>query len=130
MAREQHSDLIDDLSAALPAVFESEDDVLAIKPDFQALKNIGKGWVIVTAEGRTCDFVSRFFAPGSGIDEDPVTGSAHCSLTPYWSKRLGKPVLHAMQISERGGELFCEDKGERISIAGRAVRYLKGEIEI
>ncbi len=112
------------------AVFDSEDDVLAINPDFQSLAKIGDGSAIVTAEGRISDFVSRFFAPGAGIDEDPVTGAAHCTLTPYWSKRLGKPVLHALQVSERGGELFCEDRGDRINIAGRAVRYLKGEIEI
>lgn len=118
------------ISKSYLAVFDSEDDVLAIKPDFQSLAKIGDGSAIVTAEGRTFDFVSRFFAPGAGIDEDPVTGAAHCTLTPYWSKRLGKPVLHAQQVSERGGELFCEDGGERISIAGRAVRYLKGEIEI
>ena len=75
-------------------------------------------------------FVSRFFAPGAGIPEDPVTGSAHCTLIPYWSERLGKKELHALQLSERGGELFCADRGERVSIGGRAVMYLSGMIRI
>ncbi|MBV6431304.1 MAG: hypothetical protein IANPNBLG_01433 [Bryobacteraceae bacterium] len=84
--------------------------------------------VIVTAPGRQVDFVSRFFAPAGGVPEDPVTGSAHCTLTPYWSKRLARTKLHARQVSARGGELFCEDRGERVSIAGSAVLFLEGTI--
>ena len=86
--------------------------------------------VIATAPGRLCDFVSRFFAPAAGIPEDPVTGSAHCTLIPYWAKRLGKTKLHALQLSERGGELYCEDKGDRVAIGGRAVTYLSGTISV
>ena len=86
--------------------------------------------VIVTAPGRNCDFVSRFFAPKAGVPEDPVTGSAHCSLIPYWSDRLGKKALKAFQLSKRGGELFCRDLGDRVSIGGRAVAYLTGTIRI
>jgi predicted PhzF superfamily epimerase YddE/YHI9 len=86
--------------------------------------------VIVTAPGRDCDFVSRFFVPSLGIPEDPVTGSAHCTLVPYWSKRLGKTSLFARQVSARGGELWCEDRGERVGIAGSCVKYLEGTIEV
>jgi predicted PhzF superfamily epimerase YddE/YHI9 len=86
--------------------------------------------VIATARGGDCDFVSRFFAPGIGIPEDPVTGSAHCTLVPFWSSRLGKTRLFARQLSARGGELWCEDRGERVAIAGRAVLYLEGTIEL
>ena len=86
--------------------------------------------VIVSSKGNDCDFVSRFFAPKYGIDEDPVTGSAHCTLIPYWSKKLGKKKLHAKQLSERGGELFCEMKNDRVVISGKAAQYLRGEIEI
>jgi predicted PhzF superfamily epimerase YddE/YHI9 len=86
--------------------------------------------VIATAPGNDCDFVSRFFAPAYVIPEDPVTGSAHCTLVPYWAKRLGKISLVARQVSPRGGELFCEDRGDRVEIAGDAVRYLEGTIEV
>jgi predicted PhzF superfamily epimerase YddE/YHI9 len=86
--------------------------------------------VIVTAPGRDADFVSRFFAPGAGIAEDPVTGSAHCTLVPYWSRRLAKKSLFARQVSARGGELWCEDMGERVKIAGHAVMFMKGEISL
>jgi len=87
--------------------------------------------VIVTAPGaRGSDFVSRFFAPRQGIPEDPVTGSAHCTLIPYWARRLGKSTLKARQISRRGGELDCEMKGERVSIGGRCALYMEGRIEI
>jgi predicted PhzF superfamily epimerase YddE/YHI9 len=84
----------------------------------------------ITAAGDEVDFVSRFFAPGAGIAEDPVTGAAHCALTPFWARRLGRSRLHARQLSPRGGELFCEDRGERVRIGGRARLYLRGEIEI
>jgi predicted PhzF superfamily epimerase YddE/YHI9 len=86
--------------------------------------------VIVTAPGKKVDFVSRFFAPAAGVNEDPVTGSAHSTLIPYWAKRLGKKDLHALQLSPRGGELFCQDDGDRVKIGGRAVTYFRGEIEV
>ena len=86
--------------------------------------------MIVTAPGRSVDFVSRFFAPTSGIDEDPVTGSAHCTLIPYWAKRLGKDRLEARQVSERIGELRCELRGERVRIGGSVRPYLEGTIEL
>jgi predicted PhzF superfamily epimerase YddE/YHI9 len=97
------------------------------------LARIDRMGVIVTAPAANpgeCDFVSRFFAPGVGIPEDPVTGSAHCTLIPYWARRLGKSTLRARQVSARGGELFCEDAGERVKMGGRAVIYLSGEIEV
>ena len=112
------------------AVFETEEEVRTLAPDFGRLAQVDRFAVIVTARGDRVDFVSRFFAPGQGLPEDPVTGSAHCTLVPFWSKRLGKKALHALQVSARGGELFCEDQGERVAISGRAVRYLEGTIEI
>jgi PhzF family phenazine biosynthesis protein len=111
------------------AVFESEDEIRAIKPDFSSLQKLERFGVIITAPGKKVDFVSRFFAPKAGIPEDPVTGSAHCSLIPFWSQRLSKKKLHALQLSQRGGELFCEDLGERVKIGGKAVTYLRGEIQ-
>jgi PhzF family phenazine biosynthesis protein len=110
------------------AVYESEEEVRALAPDMRALKEIGHFAAIATAPGRDVDFVSRFFAPASGVDEDPVTGSAHCTLVPYWSRRLGKKELRARQVSARGGELYLKDCGERVEIAGRAVPYLEGFI--
>ncbi len=110
------------------AVYESEDEVRALAPDMDALVVVGHFAVIVTAPGRETDFVSRFFAPAAGVAEDPVTGSAHCTLVPYWARRLGKTQLQARQVSARGGELVCEYRGERVTIAGRAVRYLEGTI--
>ena len=104
--------------------------VASLQPDFGALGRLDARGVIVTAAGTECDFVSRFFGPGVGVDEDPVTGSAHCKLVPYWAERLGKSELHARQISERGGELFCELRGERVVIAGHAVDYLHGELAV
>ena len=112
------------------AVFATEDDVRALKPDMTKVAALDRMAVIATAAGRDCDFVSRFFAPAVGIPEDPVTGSAHSTLVPYWSGRLGKKDLFARQVSARGGELVCEDRGERVRIAGRAVRYLEGTIEV
>ncbi|HUG52907.1 MAG TPA: PhzF family phenazine biosynthesis protein [Vicinamibacteria bacterium] len=112
------------------AVYDREEDVRALSPDMARLLRLDQFAVIVTAPGSRVDFVSRFFAPRAGIDEDPVTGSAHCTLVPFWSKRLGKKRLHALQVSARGGELFCEDRGERVAISGRAVRYLEGTIEV
>jgi PhzF family phenazine biosynthesis protein len=111
-------------------VFETEDEVRSLKPDMAKVAALDRMGVIATAPGRDCDFVSRFFAPAVGIPEDPVTGSAHCTLVPYWSGRLGKKSLFARQVSARGGELWCEDRGERVAIAGRCARYLEGTIEI
>lgn len=109
-------------------VFENEDEIRNIKINKSLFDeiNIDPGGVIITANGNDCDFVSRFFTPQASIFEDPVTGSAHCSLIPFWSNRLNKKVLHAFQISERTGELFCEDKGERVIISGEAKTYSIG----
>jgi PhzF family phenazine biosynthesis protein len=111
-------------------VYESEEDIRLLKPNFDQLKNLDRLAVCVTAPGRKSDFVSRFFAPRGGIDEDLVTGSSHCELIPFWSKRLRKRQLHALQLSRRGGELFCEALGERVRIAGHAVIYLRGVINL
>lgn len=111
-------------------VYESENDIAEMNPDFFALSKMDTVGVVVTARGNEVDFVSRFFAPGAGIPEDPVTGSAHCNLIPYWSKVLGKDKLHAYQISARKGELWCELQGERVLMSGKAVTYLKGEIYV
>jgi len=112
------------------AVFGTEIEVRALRPDFAALAELGDVRVIVTAPGSDCDFVSRFFAPGAGVPEDPVTGSAHCTLVPYWAAQLGKTALHARQVSARGGELWCELAGDRVKIAGHAVLYMRGEIDV
>jgi PhzF family phenazine biosynthesis protein len=112
------------------AVFEDENEVRSLRPDFAKIAALNAFAVIVTAPGEDVDFVSRFFAPSAGVPEDPVTGSAHCTLIPYWSRRLGKKVLHAIQVSARGGELFCEDAGERVRIGGHAVTYLEGKIRV
>ncbi|MBN2207622.1 MAG: PhzF family phenazine biosynthesis protein [Candidatus Aminicenantes bacterium] len=112
------------------AVFEKEADILALDPDFAELAKLDCLGIIVTAPGDRSDFVSRFFAPRAGILEDPVTGSAHTLLIPYWAKRLGKPVLHAYQVSKRRGEIFCEQRGDRVLIGGRAVTFFEGEIEV
>jgi PhzF family phenazine biosynthesis protein len=115
-----------------------EEDVVNARPDFTALKKIGEK-IIITAPGKvsdtlkvsdTCDFVSRFFAPVAGIDEDPVTGSAHSQLIPFWSEKLGKTVLNAKQLSQRGGDIYCEQNGDRVIMGGKCVFYMKGEIEI
>jgi PhzF family phenazine biosynthesis protein len=111
------------------ALYESAKDVKSLKPDLALLGTLDEK-VIVTAPGVDCDFVSRFFAPTAGVPEDPVTGSAHCTLIPYWSARLGKTKMFARQISQRGGELFCELAGERVLIGGKAVLYSRGQIEI
>jgi PhzF family phenazine biosynthesis protein len=110
------------------AVFNSEDIVKAISPAMDKLAALDCLGVIVSAPGTRSDFVSRFFAPKVGVPEDPVTGSAHCTLIPYWAERLGKSRLHALQLSERGGELFCEHLGDKVTIAGRAVVFLEGFI--
>ncbi len=109
-------------------VYENEQEILDIAPNFSKLLEIDAHGFIVTAKGENSDFVSRFFAPEVGIFEDPVTGSAHCNLIPFWSAKLGKTEMFARQISQRGGELFCELRGDRVKIGGNAVLYLKGEI--
>jgi len=130
------------LRAAPKAVLSSAEDLLVVldreqtvrelEPDFAALARIECRGIIVTARGEKCDFVSRFFAPRLGIPEDPVTGSAHSVLAPYWAKAkvLGKNDLHAFQVSKRGGELLCSYAGDRVMISGRAVLYLEGTITI
>ena len=112
------------------AVFTTEAEVLALRPDARALSVIEHFALIATAPGDNVDFVSRFFAPRAGIDEDPVTGSAHCMLAPYWAERLGKRQLSARQVSARGGDLWCEMQGERVLISGHGVFYLEGFIEV
>ncbi|MFI5204383.1 MAG: PhzF family phenazine biosynthesis protein [Flavobacteriales bacterium] len=109
-------------------VYENEDQILQLEPDFRLVEKLDARGVIVTSRGKKVDFVSRFFAPQSGINEDPVTGSAHTSLTPYWSKELGKNDLTAMQISARQGFLKCKNLGERTEISGQACTYMVGEI--
>ncbi|MEY3631501.1 MAG: Trans-2,3-dihydro-3-hydroxyanthranilate isomerase [Bacteroidota bacterium] len=111
-------------------VYDSESEILALQPDFEALKSHAVRGIIVTAPGETTDFVSRFFGPACGVNEDPVTGSAHTTLTPYWASILGKSELTARQLSLRTGELTCKLVGDRVEIAGEAVLYLRGEIEV
>ena len=113
------------------AVYDRAEDVAALRPDFAAMRRVEGADAIATAPGRDgVDFVSRYFAPNYGVDEDPVTGSAHCVLTPYWAARLGKEQMTARQISARGGELTCTLRGDRVTIAGHAVLYLEGAITV
>lgn len=111
-------------------VFKNENEILSANPNLEKLKNIDLRGVIITAASKDYDFVSRFFAPKYGISEDPVTGSAHTKLVPYWANHLNQTKFHAKQVSKRGGELFCELRGERVTIAGYATKFLQGEIEI
>ena len=110
------------------AVFAAERDVRSLSPDLGALASLDCLGVIVTAPGDSVDFVSRFFAPGAGVAEDPVTGSAHCTLAPYWAQRLGNPKLVGRQVSERGGTVRVEMAGERVLVGGQAVTVVKGTI--
>lgn len=110
------------------AILKTEAQIAALAPDFQKMKALSSRGLIVSAPGEEVDFVSRAFFPNAGIDEDPVTGSAHTTLTPYWAERLGKTTLSARQISSRGGALRCTFKGERVVLAGRAVTYMTGQI--
>lgn len=112
------------------AVFDSASDVATLKPDFDLLNQVDSLGIIVTALDEEVDFVSRFFAPRAGINEDPVTGSAHCTLIPFWAERLKKTELRARQISQRGGELFCRLVGERVAIGGRAAIYSRGSLDV
>ena len=118
------------LSRDYMAVFETEEDIRDLVLDMEALRQLDGLGVIVTARGNEADFVSRFFAPKLGVNEDPVTGSSHCTLIPYWKRVLGKNDLVALQLSERGGKLFCTDLGEKVKISGEAVTYLVGYIHI
>lgn len=115
-------------------IYESEDDIVNIKPNISVINqiNIDPGGIIVSALGKyeDVDFVSRLFTPQASIFEDPVTGSSHCTLVPFWAERLNKNKFRALQISERGGELICELHKDRVKIKGRAVKYLKGTIQI
>lgn len=114
----------------LMVVLDSEKTVVEVKPDFAALEQMDYRGIIITAPGQRCDFVSRFFAPRVGVPEDPVTGSAHCVLIPYWSAVLDRQALHALQVSKRGGELFCRLAGDRVKISGKAALYLEGTLTI
>ena len=111
-------------------LFDTEDQIRSLNPNFEKLLKIDALGFCCTAPGNNSDFVSRFFAPQVGINEDPVTGSAHTNLIPFWAEKLNKNKLHAFQLSERVGELFCENKGDRVLISGKAVKYLEGMIEI
>lgn len=108
-------------------VYENEEDIYSIDPDFSKLKDL-KHHVIISAPGKKVDFISRFFAPNLGVNEDPVTGYAHTILGPYWSKKLGKNMLHAYQASKRGGDLYLKALNDRVEISGKAILYLTGEI--
>lgn len=118
------------LARDILAIFECESEVRDMQPDFQRIASLNAFAVIVSAPGETVDFVSRFFAPGAGIPEDPVTGSSHCTLVPYWAARLGKSALAARQLSARGGDLRCRLSGDRVFISGGTVEYLHGEINV
>jgi PhzF family phenazine biosynthesis protein len=125
-------------SADILVVLDSEEIVKSVVPNFETLKKVKDEasmtsddfGVIITAPGSDCDFVSRFFAPNVGVNEDPVTGRAHCVMIPYWAKRLGKIKLVARQLSKRGGQIWCEDAGERVKIGGQVVLYSSAEIQI
>ncbi len=109
-------------------IFDNEKSVRALRPDLRKLESLHPYGVVATSAGRKSDCSSRYFAPSYGIPEDPVTGSIHCALVPFWSRRLGTNEIHARQLSERGGELFCENRDDRVRMAGRAVLYSEGSI--
>lgn len=111
-------------------LFDSEETIRNFQPDISLLLTTDARGIMVTAKGNDVDFVSRFFAPAVGVNEDPVTGSAHTTLIPFWAKRLNKTEMTALQLSARGGQLWCTLSGDRVLIAGKAVTYLKGEIEV
>jgi len=115
-------------SVCLLLLLEDERKVQRLTPDFGLIKQLADRAVIVTAKGNTVDFVSRFFAPNVGIPEDPVTGSAHTTLIPFWAERLNRDQMIAMQLSERGGMIFCENCGDRVKIAGKAILYSQGKV--
>lgn len=119
-----------EVNDSLIVIFEDEAVIRGVRPDFHLLAQLHPYVVIVTAPGKGVDFVSRYFAPSYGVPEDPVTGSAHSVLTPYWSERLSKSQLHAQQLSERGGELWCEMAGQRVLLQGKAVLTMRGQLAI
>jgi len=135
-----HEDLVSCLNIAprqtwkgktdLLLVYNAEADIKGLSPDLTRMAQLDARGIIVTAPGEQVDFVSRFFAPRVGVPEDPVTGSAHTLLIPYWAKQLGKQEMTALQLSARGGELFCRDNGARVGISGRATLYMTGEITV
>ena len=127
LGRAPHEVLV---AADYVAVFEHEDDVRSLEPDMARLARLDRRGVVATAPGRDVDLVSRFFAPGIGIPEDPVTGSTHASLVPYWAERLGVRSLRARQLSRRGGELTCRLAGDRVVLLGRSVTFLRGAIDV
>ena len=112
------------------AELDSELAVRELRPDMDKVAALGRTGVIVTATGEESDFVSRFFAPAVGVPEDPVTGSAHCTLTPFWAERLGRSELRARQLSDRGGNVRCRARGDRVDLSGRAIHYMQGVIEL
>jgi PhzF family phenazine biosynthesis protein len=119
------------ISRDLLLLLETEDQVISLQPSFEQIAKLPDCLgVIATAKGDSADFVSRFFAPKVGVPEDPVTGSAHSTLIPFWSERLGKEKMVAKQVSKRGGTLYCENCGDRVKISGKAVLYLSGEIAV
>lgn len=111
-------------------LYKSQQEIESLLPDFKRLEKTDARAVIVTAPGNSVDFVSRFFAPRVGVDEDPVTGSAHTVLIPFWAEKLGKNEMKALQLSRRGGSIFCRLRDDRVDIGGKAVTYLKGEITV
>ena len=115
---------------AMMAVLPDEQALRQLRPRIDRVAKLPGYGLVVTAPGENCDFVSRFFAPQVGVDEDHATGSTHCQLIPYWSERLSKKTLHARQLSARGGEFWCEDRGDRVTIAGECALYFSGQIEI
>lgn len=110
--------------------YATEEEVRGLTPNMEKLAQVDRFAAIVTAPGNDCDFVSRFFAPAKGVPEDPVTGSSHCTLIPYWAAKLGKTTLHARQVGRRGGELFCKLNGDRVEIAGHGALFLRGTIQL
>lgn len=118
------------LGIKMLAVLPDEATVRAVRPDLSKVVTLPGFGLILTSPGTSCDFVSRFFVPQGGVNEDPVTGAAHCQLTPYWAARLGRNALHARQVSSRGGELWVEHRAPRVRLAGHAVQYLEGVIEV
>ena len=123
---------VDELHAArdLLAILPDEEAVRNLRPDLGRIAALETFAVIASARGRDADFVSRFFAPRKGVPEDPVTGSAHCTLIPYWAEVLGKQTLYARQVSQRGGELWCRLEGQRVQIAGQCVLFMRGTMEV
>ena len=111
-------------------VVKDEDQLLSLDPDFMLMKKLDTIGVVVTAKGKIAEVVSRCFYPGMGIQEDPVTGSAHCNIIPYWAEKLGKKKFFARQLSKRGGDIWCELKGDRVLMSGKAVEYMKGNVFI